>query len=392
MTLNSRRLTGILPKGFLFGLTMLCCTTVTTQACTIFVLTDPHRALFCNNEDWSNPKTRVWFVPAGKGYLGCAYVGFDNGWAQGGLNAQGLAFDWVAGFKEVWRPGPELKSVRGNSSARMLETCTNVQDAIAFYRQHRETSFTYAKMLVADRTGASVIIGAKDGKFQAEQANQCRGFGYERRTLYEMLAENSEATVANGASILRACVQKGQYATKYSNVFDLKSGDIFLFLFPDQAESVKLNLADELKKGPHYYDIPKVRQQLSQPSMPLLNNMKRFILDEYKPIRDREPELTKHFRDMMQDAFGGVLRPDDFTAECWKEISPTQEELQAQTKALGSLVTLALVDRRAEGARRSYTYRMEFQKATVLQRFVLDERSKVALIETEGAEPKAEGN
>ena len=69
------------------------------DACTIFVLTDTNHAIFCNNEDWSNPKTRIWFVPAGTNYFGCAYVGFDNGFAQGGLNTEGLAFDWVAGPK-----------------------------------------------------------------------------------------------------------------------------------------------------------------------------------------------------------------------------------------------------------------------------------------------------
>jgi penicillin V acylase-like amidase (Ntn superfamily) len=67
------------------------------HACTIFVLTDTNRALFCNNEDWSETKTRIWFLPAGDGYYGAAYVGFDNGWAQGGLNTEGLAFDWVTG-------------------------------------------------------------------------------------------------------------------------------------------------------------------------------------------------------------------------------------------------------------------------------------------------------
>jgi hypothetical protein len=35
------------------------------QACTIFVVSDTNRALFCTNEDWSNPKTRIWFLPAG---------------------------------------------------------------------------------------------------------------------------------------------------------------------------------------------------------------------------------------------------------------------------------------------------------------------------------------
>src|SRR5262249_2300843 len=53
------------------------------RACTIFVLTDKDRTFFYNNEDWSNPKTRIWFIPAGDNYLGCVYVGFDNGVAQG---------------------------------------------------------------------------------------------------------------------------------------------------------------------------------------------------------------------------------------------------------------------------------------------------------------------
>lgn len=47
-------------------------------ACTIFVLTDTNHALFCNNEDWSDPKTRIWFLPAGEGYFGAVYVGFGD--------------------------------------------------------------------------------------------------------------------------------------------------------------------------------------------------------------------------------------------------------------------------------------------------------------------------
>jgi penicillin V acylase-like amidase (Ntn superfamily) len=48
------------------------------HACTIFVLTDTNHALFCNNEDWSDPNTRIWFLPAGDGYYGAVYVGFDE--------------------------------------------------------------------------------------------------------------------------------------------------------------------------------------------------------------------------------------------------------------------------------------------------------------------------
>ncbi|MCF0075680.1 hypothetical protein LZD49_34730 [Dyadobacter sp. CY261] len=67
--------------------------------CTIVVLSDAKRTLFFNNEDYSNPATRLWFLPATKKYYGCMYLGFNDGWAQGGLNQYGLAFDWVAGAR-----------------------------------------------------------------------------------------------------------------------------------------------------------------------------------------------------------------------------------------------------------------------------------------------------
>ena len=70
------------------------------KACTIFVLTDSSHALFCNNVDWADANTRIWFEPAGKGYYGAAYVGFDNGWPQGGVNTEGLAYDWVLFSRE----------------------------------------------------------------------------------------------------------------------------------------------------------------------------------------------------------------------------------------------------------------------------------------------------
>jgi hypothetical protein len=294
----------------------------TADACTIFILTDGKRALFCNNEDWSNPKTRIWFVPGSKSNLGCAYVGFDDGWAQGGLNAKGLAFDWVAGFMEKWEPDPGLKVVRGSPSQRMVETCSTVEDAIAFYRNYREPGFYRAKILIADRTGASVIIGARDGNLQVEKASRSRGFGFGRQTLDRMLAKDSAPTIVNSASILRACLQNGPYATKYSNVFDLITGDIFLYQFRESLDAVKLDLFAELRKGGHYYDIPQIRQQLSHAPMPLLNNMKHFPLEEFIPVPDKETAITRHLRTALPDAIQGTMRPSDYTSDLWKTLSP----------------------------------------------------------------------
>lgn len=239
-----------------------------TRPCTIFVLSDSEHVLFGNNEDWSNPKTRIWFVPGG-GRYGRVYLGFDNGWGQGGMNTAGLAFDWNAGYKEKWERDPKLKPVKGNPAERMLESCATVDEAVTFFQTHWEPSFSYAKILIADRTGASVILRARDGKMIVERMTQSRAVGYQGPLAEKMLAEKPSATPEQAARILQAALQEGQYGTKYSNVFDLKTGDIHLYRFPEQSEPIQLNLFAELKKGGHFYDIPKLNEQLRGKLKPL---------------------------------------------------------------------------------------------------------------------------
>jgi len=356
---------------------------VSAHACTIFLLTDTNRVLFCNNEDWSNPKTRIWFIPTAGTNYGGAYVGFDNGWAQGGVNTEGLAYDWVAGYNETWTPDPTLPITSGNLSQQMLETCATVEQAIAFYRGHQEPGFYRAKILVADRTGASVIIGAQEGKLQVEKSKTCRGFGYGERKLNTMLEESSQATVANGAKILRTCMQKGMYATKYFNIFDLKTGDIFLYPFPEKDDEVKFNLKAELQKGGHYYDMPQIHEQLAEAPRPLLPNMERFLLDKYKAIQDKEPKMTAHVRSMLQDVLDGTVHTDDFTPEAWKEAAPTLKETQAALKLFGRFNSLSLVDRSEDAGKRIYRYRLDFERGSILQQIVFDEQDKLASSQTE---------
>jgi hypothetical protein len=360
---------------------------IPASSCTIFVLTNGQRVLFCNNEDYSNPKTRIWFVTAGDGHYGCVYVGFDNGWAQGGMNTKGLAFDWVAGFTEKWKLVRGTKKVRGNPSERMLETCATVEEAIAFYKAYHEPSFSYARILIADRSGASVIIGARDGHLQFEKASQSRGFGY-MGLVEPLVAKSPEPTVANGAVILRACLQKGQYATKYSNIFDLKSGNISLFQFPEREDTVNLDLVNELGKGGHYYDLLLIHQQVTKLPMPLLDNMKRFFLDEFKSIHDTEPHITRHVRTVIQDIMDGIMKSDDYTNEYWTDISPAQKEMQTGLKHYGDFISLTLVGRKVENNKRSYRYLWEFKKVTLLQQVILDENDKVARMQFEYGEFK----
>jgi len=100
-----------------------------SNACTVFILTDGKHTYFFNNEDFTNPNTRIWFVPKGNGYFGSAYLGFNDGEPQGGFNTEGLAFDWVTvdtdsyGVDPNYVPEKNLLRIEGNSSQWMLERC-----------------------------------------------------------------------------------------------------------------------------------------------------------------------------------------------------------------------------------------------------------------------------
>ncbi len=257
------------------------------HACTIFFLTDTNRTLFCNNEDAKATKPKIWFVPGEKHY-GCAYVGLITQVSQGGCNTEGLAFDWmVPGYKESWARNPRHKIARGIPHERMLETCATVEEAIAFYRDHWEPVFGYAKMLLADRTGDSAILGAHDGRFQVFRTNHSAGFGYGRAALERMIPLHPEPTLTNAECVLKAARQQGKYATKYSNVFDLNSGDIFLFL-PGRVDANTLNLAEELKRGPHRYDMSTIDDQKTKKPK-RLSRLMEWIKNIYCPLRYSRP-------------------------------------------------------------------------------------------------------
>ena len=264
------------------GVFTLICTlwVVQNYACTIFVLTDENRTLFFNNEDYSNPATRIWFLPSSKKHYGAAYVGFDNNWAQGGVNSAGLAFDWVAGYQEQYVPDSKLIKARSNPSEKMLKSCATVSEAIAFYKKYREPSFTYARMMIADKSGASVIIGARNGELYFDLSNQSRGFGYGEEVLNEFLKKAPQPSIESGLPILQACLQQGKYATKYSSVYDLNSGEIFLAFSDSQEAEIKMNLSTELTKGGHYYDMPDIKKQISEAPRSL-RGIKRLITKIY---------------------------------------------------------------------------------------------------------------
>ena len=235
------------------------------QGCTVFYGFDGQTALGANNEDFMDPFTQVWFIPASPGHFGRVYFGFDDYLPQGGLNDQGVFFDGLAlAYKAMPEtsgrphfPGGDLALVD-----EILSRSANVQDVLDITGQWNRMGGEYAQFLYGDRFGDSVILDGdtilrKQGSFQLATnfrlvENPDPPYPEERYgRVSDMLANADTYTVELFRDALDVAHAEGDYPTIYSQVYELNTGIIHLYQYHDFEHEVVLNLAEELAKGPH---------------------------------------------------------------------------------------------------------------------------------------------
>lgn len=357
------------------------CSTYITNACTIFILTDENNTYFFNNEDNTDPNSRVWFIPEGKNHFGCGYVGYDDGTAQGGLNTKGLAFDWYAGKPVDYVPKDSLIPIEDSSSERMLETCSNIDEAIEFYKTYRETSFSGATIIIADKTGASVIIGARNGELYFEKVLESRVLGWASSTFNKMYNDETIIDLNSGAEILEKCMfpeEEGfNSGTKYSNSYNLKNGNMTFFKFKSNSKKTTINLFSELKKGSHYYEIADLETQLQEPRKPLVLTMNRLVLFEYPTNIEDSSKITSLIEKILTYGAKGEFPSKYYSESKRKEWIDEKEDVQSLIQSLGKLKSLHLVEKKYENNLSTYGVVTVFEDIRVLWSFELNEFRKI---------------
>jgi hypothetical protein len=238
------------------------------QGCTVFLVSDGEMVLVGNNEDWRDPVTKVWFVPPAPDRFGRIYFGYGDMNPQGGMNDKGLFFDGLAVAPTGPVPEDGKPVFSGNLADKALAECATVDCVIEMFDTfHRP--FTNAQLFFGDAEGNSVIIEprailAKDGAFQVATnffqsvTNTAEWPGRRYRTATDMLREAGEVSVELARDILSATHQRGPFPTQYSNVYDLKRRKVFLYHFHNFNEVVEIDLAAELEKGGHVFDLPSL--------------------------------------------------------------------------------------------------------------------------------------
>jgi hypothetical protein len=237
------------------------------RPCTFFALKDETGAWAGNNEDYVYPRSRVWFLPAEPGRHGRVVFGFESGDALGGMNDQGLMFDWVAIGPTGWRADPAKPPVPGQLGELALEKASTVEEAIALFRTYNESQLAFSHPVLADRTGDSAVLGWADGQLTVTRApGKVQAFGFGERTARPLLERIATPSAEDLVPVLRAALQYGAFATKYSNLYDLERRKVYWYDLHRGAGPFAFDLAAELAKGPHFYELLELPGQLDHPS------------------------------------------------------------------------------------------------------------------------------
>ena len=259
-------------------------------SCSVFTVKSNDSVFFGNNEDetGSRKNSRVWFVPASdNSTYGCGYFGFyDNlpggddvdDLAIGGINTQGLCFDANGiplGYVNPNIAGPRRNEI--NDWEAILRECVSVKEVIQWHKNHNMGGYWGNQLHWADATGDAVVIGPGDNEqlaftrkvsdylistnfnlagYNISDPNiyyPCSRYRIVQTRLNSYLLDN-DFTIAHMRDILESVhfPRTSEYlGTVYSNIFDLESRDIYLYILGDYDQVYKLNLYEELEKGEH---------------------------------------------------------------------------------------------------------------------------------------------
>lgn len=281
--------------------------------CIVFCVSDGKHAYGGNNEDYTDPRTRMWIVPGEAGQHGRVCFGFTDGFAQGGINDAGLFFDGLALDAQDVAP-TEKPSLPANPGDFALARCSSVKEVLELFEHYDRGFLESGQLLFGDRSGDGAIVEAgavirKQGPYlvstnfrQSEtppKTATCPRFQSAERIL-----SMTEASVDACRKVLSATHQEGEVSTLYSNVYDLEKGRIHLYHFHEFETVVVLDVAEEIAKGAHTVEIAS----LFAPTF-AFTNFQRDVEAAAAAAREKERDRTVDPKTF--DAFAGRFRVQD---------------------------------------------------------------------------------
>lgn len=248
----------------------------TAFGCFILFITDGANVFVANHEDWYARDAEVTFVPAAGKKFGMVYFDFaSEKAAQGGMNTAGLFFDGTRTPNAPYPDNDKKIDCHCYIWTKILEECSTVEQAIEYVKRYNIPELEDIHVMFADKLGNSAVVGIYDGRLQIHHRSGtyqlltnfnlsnpsygdepvCRRFA----AADSMLHIDSTVSIHNLQNILAKTNQ--EELTVYSNIYNLTTTEVYVYSVYTRnnfTNKIKLNLAEELKKGKHSVLIEKL--------------------------------------------------------------------------------------------------------------------------------------
>jgi len=249
---------------------VLVLSTAEARACTVFSASQGDVVLAGANEDAPFPRGKIWFLPPEKGKYGRVYFGFpDVPRVQAGMNDQGLFWDALSAEPMAVTTSRDKPQHLGFLLEKITEECATVEEALAVFERYSRGFMRDCMYLLADSMGDSAIVEGdavvrKRGSYQVvtnfRQSRSKEGESpCDRYQIAVEMLEAGEVSVDLFRRILASThVEAPPHPTVYSTIADLRGGIIYVYHYHNFTNVFEIDLAEELKKGRHSYDLPSL--------------------------------------------------------------------------------------------------------------------------------------
>jgi hypothetical protein len=245
------------------------------HSCTIFTAVQGETVLFGDNWDYHEGDLIIGFFPPSRGSYGSIHFGYKKGDGQSyqrAVNDQGLAWAVNSVPKAKLNPHPEkpFSYTEDEFLYTISKQAATVEEAIRIARFFDFEGDLEVQIHIADASGDAVVIGpGRDGEIAFTRKPAGNGyllstnfnlaipekgpidFRWDTATsMLDSLSESQTLTPEFAGEILNAVhLEMLTTHTLYSNVTDLKNGNIYIYYISQYDEAVKINIDDELAKG-----------------------------------------------------------------------------------------------------------------------------------------------
>jgi tetratricopeptide (TPR) repeat protein len=268
-------------RNLLLALLIIAAINTNSIACSVVKVAKDGKVLVGNNEDMGDTRTKMWFVPQTEKEYGRICFGSEKyeGFVQGGMNEKGLMLDALATKPNGWKADPNKPDFDGQINDYILAKFAAVEEVKSFFHEYN-VFLGGGVYMIADESGQSMIVEYAEGDYRFVESDKYfqiatnfiqYGKKEDEKTDYrynvarKILEHENEASIDVVRKVLssihseRALNITHNYwisPTVYSYICDLKSKTILVYNFHNFEEVYEIDLAQELEKGKHYYNLP----------------------------------------------------------------------------------------------------------------------------------------